>query len=255
MGKWKDLDDRINRYLRLATFPIAVKLLEEEEELQKINRLKRPDKKIALCQIFSYARFYGWTIGLIKEENICPLAEIVMGFVEPYESFLEGAFFVGRYHKTPEGAQKTSKMIPRIPHGKIHAIVSGALHRIDYNPDLIMIYGNSAQILRIIQGALWNEGGRISISTFGDAVCADTVSSAFLTEKLQVAIPCLGDRRFGLAKDSDLVASIPMGLIDSVLEGLEGTHKSGSRYPTPFEISTPEFFLQMSTYLEDTKKC
>ncbi len=254
MGKWKDLDDKLNKYLRLATFPIAVKLLEEEEELQKIYRLKRPEKKIALCQIFSYSRYYGWTLGLTQEDNVCPLAEIAVGFVEPYESFLEGQFFVGRYHKTPEGAQKTSKMIPRLPYGKIKAIVSGALHRIDFDPDFIIIYGNSAQILRIIQGDLWNEGGRITISTFGDAVCADTISSAFLTGKLQIAIPCLGDRRFGLAKDSDLVASIPLKMIDSVLEGLEGTHKAGSRYPIPFEISTPEFFLKISEYLEEAKR-
>lgn len=85
-------------------------------------------------------------------------------------------------------------MIPRIPHGKITAIVSGALHRVDSDPDFILIYGNSAQMLRIIQGALWNEGGRITVSTFGDAVCADTISKAFLTGEMQIAIPCLGDR-------------------------------------------------------------
>ena len=59
-------------------------------------------------------------------------------------------------------------MIPKIPYGKFSAIVSGALYRIDYDPDLILIYGNTAQILRIIQGALWREGGRITRRTFSD---------------------------------------------------------------------------------------
>ena len=31
MGKWKELDDNLNQYLRLATFPIAVKLFEEKD--------------------------------------------------------------------------------------------------------------------------------------------------------------------------------------------------------------------------------
>lgn len=254
MVKWKELYDTLNRHIRLATFPIAVKLLEEIEELTNINRLKRPDKKIALCQIFSYSRYYGWTMGLTKEDNICPLAEIAVGFEQPYKSFLEGDFFLGRYNKTPEGAKKTSEMIPKIPYGKFSAIISGALHRVDYDPDFILIYGNSAQILRIIHGALWKEGGRITISTFGDAVCADTISNAFLTQKLQIAIPCLGDRRFGLAKDTDLVASIPFRMIESVIEGLEGTHKAGSRIPIPYEICTPEIFLKMSEYIEEAKK-
>ncbi len=254
MGKWKELDDRLNRYLRLATFPIGVKLIENKEELKNISRLKKPDKKIALCQIFSYSRYYGWTMGLTEEENICPLAEIAIGFVEPYDIFLEGYFFVGRYHETQEGAKKTSEMIPKMPYGKFSAIVSGALDRIDYDPDFLMIYGNSAQMLRIIQGALWKEGGRVTMSTFGDAVCADTISNVYLTGRLQVALPCLGDRRFGLAKDSDLVASIPLGIVDSVIEGLEGTHRAGSRYPIPYEICTPEFFLKMKSQIEEAKK-
>ena len=254
MGKWKELDDKLNKYLRLATFPIGVKLIEDKEDLKNISRLRRPDKKIALCQIFSYSRYYGWTMGLTEEELLCPLAEIAIGFVEPYDVFLEGYFFVGRYHKTLEGAKKTSEMIPKMPHGKFSAIVSGALNRIDYDPDLVMIYGNSAQMLRIIQGVLWNEGGRVTMSTFGDAVCADTISNAYLTKEFQIAMPCLGDRRFGLAMDSDLVASIPLEIIDSVMEGLEGTHRGGSRYPIPFQICTPEFFLEQKQLIDEAKK-
>ncbi|MHA2364457.1 MAG: DUF169 domain-containing protein [Candidatus Hodarchaeales archaeon] len=254
MIKWKDIDKKLNYYLRLASYPIAVKLIKDINDIDKISRLKRPDKKIALCQLFSYSRYYGWTIGLLKDDNICPLGEIAVGLEQPYDWFLEGTFFVGRYNKTPKGAKKTAAMIPKIPYGKISAIVTGALFRVDFEPDIILIYGNSAQILRIIQGALWNEGGRMTISTFGDAVCADIISKTYLTEKLQIAIPCLGDRRFGLAKDSDLIASIPLGLIDSILEGLEETHKAGSRYPIPFEISTPEFFLKLQEHIIEAKK-
>jgi uncharacterized protein (DUF169 family) len=254
MSKWRKLDQTLDKYLRLVSFPIAVKLLEDDEEFSRINYLKRPKKKLALCQIFSYSRYYGWTMGLKKEDNICPLAEIAMGFEQPYEWFLKGEFFLQRYNKTSEGAKKTSDLIPRIPFGEFSAIVSGALHRIDYDPDFILIYGNSAQIMRIIQGALWREGGRMLISTFGDAVCADVISKTYLTRKVQVAIPCLGDRRFGLAKDTDLVASIPIEEVESVIEGLEGTHKAGSRIPVPQELCTPEFFVQIHDYLEEAKK-
>ncbi|MCK4280694.1 MAG: DUF169 domain-containing protein, partial [Candidatus Lokiarchaeota archaeon] len=63
MGKWNELDKKLNKFLRLATFPIAVKLLKDKEELKAIKFLKKLDKKIALCQIFSYSRYYGWTMG------------------------------------------------------------------------------------------------------------------------------------------------------------------------------------------------
>ncbi|MFW9904801.1 MAG: DUF169 domain-containing protein [Candidatus Thorarchaeota archaeon] len=254
MTKWKKLDQTLNKYLRLTTFPIAVKLLENEEDLSKIEFIKRPNKKLALCQIFSYSRCYGWTMGLTKDNNICPLAEIAMGFEQPYEWFTKGEFFLQRYNKTSEGAKKTSELIPRIAFGKISAIVSGALYRINYNPDFVLVYGNSAQIMRIIQGTLWQKGGRMTISTFGDAVCADIISKTYLTGQVQIAIPCLGDRRFGLAKDTDLIASIPVEAIDSLKEGLEGTHKAGSRIPIPQELCTPDFFVQIHDFIEEAKK-
>jgi len=106
MGKYKETDDKLNNYLRLATFPVAVKLLTNPKELNDIKFLKKTEKKIALCQIFSYARYYGWTMGCVKEDNLCPLAEISLGFEKSHPLFEEGAFFVGRYNETKEAAKK-----------------------------------------------------------------------------------------------------------------------------------------------------
>ncbi|MFX1468094.1 MAG: DUF169 domain-containing protein, partial [Promethearchaeota archaeon] len=233
MGKYEKLDNQLNRYLRLATFPVAVKLLEDPNELEEIKFLKRPENEMVICQIFSFARYYGWTMGCTKEENLCPLAGIAVGFEESHKLFEEGAFFIGRYNETKEAAKKTTQSIPKIPFGKYNAILSGALHRIDYDPDIILIWGNSAQMMRIIQGYLWKKGGRVSMSTFCDGVCADTISKTMLTGDLQIAFPCLGDRRYGNATDSDLIASIPFGIIDKILQGMVETHKAGTRYPIP----------------------
>ena len=92
------------------------------------------------------------------------------------------------------------------------------------------------------------------MSTFCDGVCADTISQAILTNELQIAFPCLGDRRFGMAKDSDLIASIPFKKIDEIIEGMEKTHKAGTRYPIPVQLSTPEFFVKLKKQLDKAKK-
>ena len=92
------------------------------------------------------------------------------------------------------------------------------------------------------------------MSTFCDGVCADTISKAILTEDLQIAFPCLGDRRFGMAIDTDLIASIPFRIINEILEGMEKTHKAGTRYPIPFQLSTPEFFQNLKNQLSKVKK-
>jgi uncharacterized protein (DUF169 family) len=254
LSKYKELDDQLNKYLRLATFPVAVKLLRNPDELNDIKFLKKPENEVALCQLFSYARYYGWTMGCVKDDNVCPLAGISIGFEESHKLFEEGAFFVGRYNETKEAAKKTTETMPKLPFGQYNAIVSGALNRIDFQPDLILIWGNSAQIMRIIQGSLWKQGGRISMSTFCDGVCADTISNALLTGELQIAFPCLGDRRFGKATDTDLIASIPMQKVDEIIEGLEKTHRAGTRYPIPYQISTPEFFVKLKKQLKKAEK-
>ncbi len=254
MSKWQDLEEKLNKFLRLSTFPIAVKLLKTGEELKEIQFLKRPEMKIALCQMFSYSRNYGWTMGCSKEDNVCPLAEIALGFEEPYKLFSEDAFFVGRYNETKKAAKKTTETMSKISHGEFTAIVSGALNRVEFDPDLILIWGNSAQIMRIIQGSLWKSGGTVTMSTFCDGVCAETIARAYLTGELQIALPCLGDHRFGMAKDTDLVASIPFGKMDLIIDGLEKTHKAGTRYPIPYQMSSPEFFLKLKKQLEKVKK-
>ena len=240
MGKWEDLDKNLNKYLRLSTFPVGVKLLEDPKELKTIKFMKTPEEKLAICQLFSYARYYGWTMGCTKEDNICPLAEISLGFEKSHKLFEEGAFFIGRYNESKEAAKKTAASMPKILSSQFSAIVSGALNRIDFEPDLIIIWGNSAQIMRIIQGYLWKKGGRVSMSTFCDGVCADTITNAIITGELQIAFPCLGDRRFGMANDNDLIASIPFEIINEIIEGMEKTHKAGTRYPIPYQISTPK---------------
>jgi uncharacterized protein (DUF169 family) len=253
MGNHKQLDDQLNKYLRLATFPVAVKLIKEPKDLENVKFLKKPENQLALCQIFSYARYYGWTMVCTKENNLCPLAEISLGFEESNRLFEEGGFFVGRYNETKEAAKKTTASMPKIQLGKYHAILSGALGRVDFEPDLVLIWGNSAQIMRIIQGYLWKRGGRISMSTFCDGVCADTIANAILTGDLQIAFPCLGDRRFGMAMDSDLIASIPLGIMNEIIEGIEKTHKAGTRYPIPYQISSPEFFLKLKKQMDRIK--
>jgi len=71
---------------------------------------------------------------------------------------------------------------------------------------------------------------------------------------LQIAFPCLGDRRFGAALDTDLIASIPFALKDEIIEGIEKTHKAGTRIPIQPQISPPEFFVKMKKQLDKAKK-
>ncbi len=57
-----------------------------------------------------------------------------------------------------------------------------------------------------------------------------------------------------MATDTDLIASIPMGIVDEIIDGMEKTHRAGTRYPIPYQMSTPEFFVKLKKQLEKAKK-
>lgn len=51
-----------------------------------------------------------------------------------------------------------------------------------------------------------------------------------------------GDRVFGQTQDHEMAFTIPAGEEEAVLEGLEGTHAGGIRYPIPSYLNyTPTF--------------
>ena len=53
--------------------------------------------------------------------------------------------------------------------GAIKSMVAAPLHRADFAPDLVLIYGNGAQIVRLIQTANYREGGRLNLNLWVDA--------------------------------------------------------------------------------------
>jgi hypothetical protein len=42
--------------------------------------------------------------------------------------------------------------------------------------------------------------------------------------------------------------------VNEILSGMEKTHKAGTRYPIPFQISTPKFFENLKRKLDKLNK-
>ena len=249
METQKEYMAKLKELIRPKTFPIGIKLLESSDNdyVNEMDNVRRPEEEIAICQLFSYARLYGWTILGTKEENLCPVGEVAVGFEKTPTSMSSGAMFFGRYQGTLKAAKKMSETIPRIEDKVFSALLAAPLDKFKKDPDLVLIYGNSAQMMRLIHGSLWKDGGRLYFGSSGEAACADSVAQTYITQKPQIGIPCLGERRFGLVQDDEFVMGIPYSIMDDVILGLEKTSKSGTRYPIPVQMSTPKVFLMFKS--------
>lgn len=229
------LGQALATHVRPATFPLAIRMLIEGEAFPP--RTKRPKadmgQQIAICQGFAIARHYGWAVGMQAEDISCPLALAVWGFKPMLDYFMEGMTCAGMYTRTSAEGVVTESQTQRWDYGQWAGVVAAPLHRTAFEPHLVLIYGNSAQVMRLVTARLWSTGGRLNSSFSGRIDCADAVIATMKGDECQVILPCYGDRVFGQAGDDEMAFTIPASKFEVLVEGLEGTHKGGVRYPIP----------------------
>ncbi|MER3467811.1 MAG: hypothetical protein C4312_04415 [Thermoflexus sp.] len=228
------LYEALQTHVRPATFPVAIRMIAPGEPWPEKTRFPRRDfgQQIAICQGFAIARHYGWIIGMRGEDLSCPLAKVVWGFEPLLDYYLNGMTCAGMYTETPAAGAVSEAQVDKWDYRQWEGVVVAPLHRTAFEPHVVLIYGNSAQVMRL--GArLWKTGGRLTSSFSGRIDCADAVITTMKTDECQVILPCYGDRVFGQAQDDEMAFTIPASKIEWIIEGLEGTHKGGIRYPIP----------------------
>lgn len=229
------LNEAIERHIRPNTFPLGIKMVAREEDIPE--KAKRPGRDMhfdsALCQGMGIARHYGWTIAVSRKDISCPIGATLFGFQPKVEHFTGGHCCAGMYTKDAAAGAKTEAAAPCFDFGQYFAMVSGPLNRIDFEPDVVLVFGNPAQVMRLVTGALWESGGYIHSRFSGRTDCADEVIETMKTGKPQVILPCYGDRIFAQTQDHEMAFSFPYAFGQTLVDGLEGTHKGGVRYPIP----------------------
>ena len=240
----KTFAQEVEKHVRPATYPVAAKLLGPQEPVPE--KAKRPFRdmkiQIAICQAIAMARRYGWTIAVGAEDVNCVLTKTAFGLAPLVEHFTAGNLACGMYTETAEAGARTEEATHRLPAGKYKHLLVAPAARVDFMPDALVIYGNSAQVMRLLTGALWKRGGALTSSFTGRIDCSDEIIRTMLTGDYQVILPCYGDRVFGHTEDWEMAFALPGTKMAELVAGLEGTHKGGIRYPIPsFLRFTPQY--------------
>ncbi len=231
----KDLAKVLNEYIRPATYPIAVRLAKNESVPPKF---KRPADcfgyAISLCQGLSLARRYGWSMAFEAEDMACGPSLAYFGFVDIPEFEKKGELVYPMYAKTLEAGLRSENVVVKLPRGAVESIWAAPLERAAFQPDLIVVYGNAAQMARLTQGAMYCRGGGIETVISGRCSCTSELISPYLKNDYGLALPDGGERIFALTQDDEMVFALPFAKVPDLIEGLTTTHKSGvARYPYP----------------------
>lgn len=233
INKWKDVIEEIERLLRLRTFPLGVRFLEDEKEIEKIpkKKLLSPRKNSFTCQLTTMARTYGHTYS-ITDKSLMPVCSNILGFCEIRDKVADGTFRNIAWCKSKEDAKKFEDAIPRLPLRKYSNILMGPQVRGLFDPDIVLFYGNPAQIMFIVNALQFEDYERLISYCIGESSsCAETLVQSFLMGKPHVSLPCFGERRYGHAQDDEMIIVVPGGQVEKVRRNLIELFKRGVRYP------------------------
>lgn len=253
------LNAHLEKHLRVSTFPVGIRTLAAGEPLPP--KARRPQAqlgvKVAICQAIAFARRYGWTLALGGEDLSCPIAKAVFGFAPRNEYYTSGALADGMYAACREAGARFEDALAKYEPGEAAHLLVGPLGRLDFAPETVLVYGNSAQVLRLLNACLYEKGGSIGGEFSGRGDCADIVIRSRRTDAPQVILPCYGDRIFGMAADDEMAFTFPFRMAEQVVKGLEGTHAGGVRYPIPaylrFQADFPKSYQELERLWEQGK--
>ncbi len=248
----------LDQHIRPATFPVTIKMLVPGEPLPpKTRRPTEMGFQTAICQGFALARRYGWPIAIGVEDLSCPLAKAVFGFAPLVDFYEQGHACAGMYTATPAAGAMTEAAVDKFPYRRYEHIVVAPIQRTNFDPDVILVYGTPGQVMRLVTAALWKTGGRLAASFSGRIDCADAVITTMQTQQPQVVLPCYGDRVFAQTEDHEMAFALPVATMADIVEGLEGTHKGGIRYPIPsflrYTGQYPDHYNVLNDKLDDAR--
>jgi dephospho-CoA kinase len=162
---------------------------------------------------------------------MCPS---IIGLTDIPEYMKDGTFRSIVWTKSRADGKKYENSIPRVPVGKYQALAMAPLVYNPFDPDIVLIYANPAQMMLLINSLQFEDYEVMQFHCVGESSCSDAIARCYLNDKPALTIPCYGERRYGHAQDDELVIALPADVMDKLLTGLEAMYKRGIRYPISY---------------------
>jgi uncharacterized protein (DUF169 family) len=254
------IDEAMSTYVRHQTYPLAIRMLNSEEEIPQ--DAKRPlrdyGEPFTLCQALALGRRDGLTIVLDKASQSCPIALVGLGFVRP-EEYLSGKYALAPTNQSTDARIRAAKAMPRFQFGKYRYILIAPVRIASFDPDVILFYGNGAQVMRMIQAAVFASGEGLTSKSSGAGGCLLPIVDAIVEGKCKYTVPGNGERRLGLIADGELGFAMPRNRFEEVVSGLKLSHEGKQTYPISpgylkLEYKMPPSYVELRKALLENSK-
>jgi uncharacterized protein (DUF169 family) len=216
--------DAVDEQLALRSSPIAIKLLKLGEEVPP--KMGRPLRDLGVtirpCEGWHFASHKRLSVTMLLEDfsTACPTGIFAFGLAEPIQPWFEGFLSNGFYAVSKEAAANMERQVFRLGAGKYRGVAFSPIEKADFTADLVMLYCNSKEAMRLVNASVWITGDPLKVSVAARNVCADAIVQPFQTGQPVLAIPCGGDRSHAGTDDNEIVFTAPVDKLEGVIEGL-----------------------------------
>jgi uncharacterized protein (DUF169 family) len=236
--------------LLLRFEPIAVKMIEDEADVPE-NAI-RPQKDLkthmALCQAFSLARRERKTVYMVKEDHWCWNPLIGLGHVDCSQG--TDTFNVVCTALGVPDMEKASAFFvkfPRFPLGKYRGIVTAPLRDCPFDPDVVLIYSNNAQLRSMLWGIKAMTG--TIVQTEMDAIdsCVYAIVVPIQNGEYRVTLPDIGEFERAAPGEDEIILSVPKGRMGELIRGMHffedvNMGYTGLKRELDLDYSRPPFY-------------
>jgi uncharacterized protein (DUF169 family) len=243
LKEYNSYGEELEKSLLLRTSPIAIKMLEREEDVPEEAIRPKRDRgyHLAQCQAFAMSRREKATIALLKEDHWCWAPLIGYGLVEMPEFCTGGDVYFPHFVESREAAKSLAKIFPRLEYGKYIGIVSAPLKTASFEPDLVLIYSNTAQLRTILLAVKYKEGALVTSEFDPIDSCVFSTVPVLLTGEYRITIPDPGEYERAMTGEDQVIFSVPGGKVETLVQGLGHFEEIKLGYTDLAMVMRPDF--------------
>lgn len=231
LNEYNKYGEDLERILLLRSSPIAVKMLEKEEDIPKeAIRPKKQGYHLSQCQAFAMSRRDKATVAMLKEDHWCPTAVMAYGLV-----------------KKPESVETWSHPYDSFEYGKYIGMVTAPLKSANFLPDVVITYANPAQLRSLLLSMQIKDVPEVKYHFFPPS-CGYSVVDPMKSGKYWVVLPDPGEYQRALTEEGDMMFAVPQVKMPEMMAGLIQSEHG------PFAYRDHQMFMEKDFPLPDFYK-
>ena len=259
LEQYHKLASALDKYLKFEAFPLAIKMIEDEDEIpEKVVRpSKNMNKRLMMCQGFGICKSVGRSMAFTAEDTCCMEGATRLGWLDRADYLEDGSAIMALgLAKDADVAQTLETGKPALgPEFNYKGMIISPLGWTRVEPQLVVMYLNAARLARCLDSITGETGEVISAHTNGrGGTCIWGIAWVILNKKPTFVIPPIGEFRFAGHQDDEIIFVLPTSYLPILRDGLERTHKAGQRFPVARFIEVEPAYPPAYRYNWETYK-